>query len=108
MGHRGQAHARPASDPQAAGRRTRGRRREKKTPGLLPRLQALWDACGQAFAQQRTTQRARRPGLSQLACVGRHTLTGLLDAAGRPFVDGSGDGRLYASDRWKRSIFFGR
>ena len=49
-----------------------------------------------AFAQQRTAQRAQRLGLSQLACVGRHTLTGLLYTGGRQGRDWSADYRFFA------------
>jgi hypothetical protein len=37
--------------------------------------------------------------LSQLACMGRHTLTGLLCTAGRQFSDWSADYRLFERDR---------
>jgi hypothetical protein len=59
-----------------------------------------------SFAQHRTAQRACRLGLSQLACPGRHTITGLLCTAGRQFVDWSADYRLFARDAWQtRSLF---
>jgi len=54
-----------------------------------------------AFAQQRTARRAQRLGLSQLACLGRHTLTGLLCAGGRQGRDWSADYRFFAQDRWR-------
>jgi hypothetical protein len=54
-----------------------------------------------AFAQHRTAWRARRLGLSQLACLGRHTVTGLLGAAGRQGYDWSADYRFFAQDRWR-------
>jgi hypothetical protein len=59
-----------------------------------------------AFAQQRTGQRARRLGLSQLACLGRHTMTGLLCACGRQFRDWSADYRLFSRDVWKARELF--
>jgi hypothetical protein len=44
--------------------------------------------------------------ISQLACVGRHTLTGLLYTSGRQFIDWSGDYRLFSRDRWdSRKLF---
>ena len=67
----------------------------------------LWDECRHVFAQQRTAQRARRLGLSQLACLGRHTVTGLLCTAGRQFVDWSADYRLFARDVWQAPAMFG-
>ena len=53
-----------------------------------------------AFAQYRTACRAERLGLSQLACLGRHTVTDLVCAAGRQFVDWSADYRLFSRDLW--------
>jgi hypothetical protein len=58
------------------------------------------------FRQHRTGRRARRLGLSQLLCPGRHTVTGLLCTCGRQFVDWSGDYRLFSKDRWNvRDLF---
>jgi hypothetical protein len=60
----------------------------------------------EAFRQHRTWARAWRLGLSQLACVGRHTVTGLLYTCGRQFQDWSSDYRLFSQDRWApRSLF---
>lgn len=42
----------------------------------------------------------RRHLLSQLLCLGRHTLTGVLGAAGRVFCDWSADYRLYSAERF--------
>jgi len=39
------------------------------------------------FAQQRTWERAYRLSLSQLACLGRHTVTGLICTAGRQWQE---------------------
>ena len=43
--------------------------RKKKTLELLPEIEALWTECMDAFRQHRTWKRARRLGLSQLACL---------------------------------------
>lgn len=67
---------------------------------------ALWDECMEAFTQHRTAQRARRLGLSQLACLGRHTVTGLLCAGGRQFIDWSADYRLFSRDVWTTRELF--
>jgi hypothetical protein len=61
----------------------------------------LWEQSMDAFAQQRTAQRAQRLGLSQLACLGRHTLTGLLCTSGRQGRDWSADYRFFAQDQWQ-------
>ena len=50
------------------------------------------------FGQHRTWERARRLGLSQLACLGRHTITGVLCTCGRQFVDWSADYRVFSKD----------
>jgi hypothetical protein len=44
-------------------------------------------------------QRVRRHLLSQLLCLGRHTVTGVLATSGRLFCDWSADYRMYASER---------
>ena len=44
-------------------------------------------------------QRVRRHLLSQLLCLGRHTLTGVLGTSGRLFCDWSADYRMYSSER---------
>ena len=59
-----------------------------------------------AFRQHRTWQRAKRLSLSQLVCLGRHTLTGLLCTCGRQFVDWSADYRLFSKDRWDARELF--
>ena len=46
----------------------------------------------EAFAQQRTADRAHRLGLCQLACVGRHTITGLLYTSGSDYGFSNGGG----------------
>ena len=52
------------------------------------------------FAQQRTHHRAAILAVSQLACLGRHTVTGLLATAGKQHQDWSADYRLFSRDRW--------
>jgi hypothetical protein len=59
-----------------------------------------------AFRQHRTWKRARRLGLSQLACLGRHTVAGLICAGGRHADDWSADYRLFARDRWDADDLF--
>lgn len=44
-------------------------------------------------------ERVRRHLLSQLLCLGRHTLTGVLGTSGRLFCDWSADYRMYSSER---------
>ena len=58
------------------------------------------------FRQHRTWERARRLGLSQLACLGRHTVTGVLCTCGRQFVDWSADYRVFSKDQWEPESLF--
>jgi hypothetical protein len=67
---------------------------------------ALWDQTMPAFAQQRTAHRSRRLGLSQLACLGRHTITGLACTAGRQDRDWSADCRFLSQDHWQAERLF--
>lgn len=46
-----------------------------------------------------STERIRRHLLSQLLCLGRHTVTGVLGTSGRLFCDWSADYRMYSSER---------
>jgi hypothetical protein len=59
----------------------------------------LFDRARPAFAQQRTFERARSLAASGLACLGRHTVSGLLCTAGQQFVDWSGAYRLFERER---------
>ena len=52
------------------------------------------------FAQQRTHHRATILAVSQLACLGRHTVTGLLSTAGRQHQDWTADYRFFSQGRW--------
>ena len=60
---------------------------------------SLFDQARPAFSQQRSFQRARTLGLSALTCLGRHTLSGLLCAAGQQFRDWSAAYRLFERER---------
>lgn len=94
MVHRGQGH--PGSQEDGGS----GDRAEKKTPeGLHQELEALYQKCRGAFKQERTFERAKLLSLSQLACLGRHTVSGLICASGRQFEDWSADYRLFSKGR---------
>jgi len=56
--------------------------------------------------QERSRQRVRSHLLAQLACLGRHTVTGMLCTGGRPFADWSADYRLYARNRVEPGVLF--
>ena len=59
-----------------------------------------------AFQQHRTWERARRLSLSQLACLGRHTVAGLICTCGRQFIDWSADYRLFSRNQWNPEDLF--
>jgi len=63
--------------------------------------------CRPAFKQTRTWQRASSLVMSQLLCMGRHTVTGLLCTAGRQFHDWSADYRLFSKCRFDQGALFG-
>jgi hypothetical protein len=59
-----------------------------------------------AFKQERTLDRTRRMALSQLVCLGRHTVTGLICASGRQFEDWSADYKLFSKERFDKDEVF--
>jgi|WetSurMetagenome_2_1015567.scaffolds.fasta_scaffold79882_3 hypothetical protein len=59
-----------------------------------------------AFGQRRVGERARRLGFGQLACVGRHTVTGVLCATDRQAFDWSGEYRVFSKDQWEVKDLF--
>lgn len=73
---------------------------------LMAALLELWDDARRAFKQRRVWERARRLGLSQLVCIERHTITGLLCSGGRQFEDWSADYRLFSRDVWTPNHLF--
>jgi hypothetical protein len=58
------------------------------------------------FAQRRTYRRAALLGVSQLACLGPHTVTGLLSVAGKQEADWTADYRFFSQDRWRAQELF--
>jgi hypothetical protein len=56
-------------------------------------------AKGLEHTSPKTAQRVARHVLGQLVCLGDHTITGLLTAAGRQDRDWSADFRMYSRDR---------
>lgn len=73
---------------------------------LMPALLEQWDDARPVFQQERVWERARRLGLSQLVCIERHTITGLLCSSGRQFEDWSADYRLFSRDVWEPNQLF--
>lgn len=67
---------------------------------------ALFDQARAAFSQQRSWERARTLGLAALTCLGRHTLSGLLCAAGQQFCDWSAAYRLFERERLDSEVLW--
>ncbi|MBW1956901.1 MAG: transposase [Deltaproteobacteria bacterium] len=101
MAHRGPGH----HGAQAQGAAVVGA--EKKTPGgILRELERIIESARPAFKQERSLARGRRLALSQLLCLGRHTVTGLICASGRQFRDWSADYRLFSGERFDKDEVF--
>jgi hypothetical protein len=73
---------------------------------LLGELERLIELCQTATAQHRCWQRMRHHLLSQLVCLGRHTLTGVTATAGAAFQDWSAQYRLYSQARFDPEAVF--
>jgi hypothetical protein len=58
--------------------------------------------------EERHLHRLSRHILSQLVCMGRHTLTNLLTTEGRQFVDWTADYRMYSKERIDWEAIFGQ
>jgi hypothetical protein len=58
--------------------------------------------------EERHLHRLSRHILSQLVCMGRHTLTNLLTTEGRQFVDWTADYRMYSKERIDWGAVFGQ
>lgn len=58
--------------------------------------------------EEKHLQRLSRHILSQLVCLGRHTVTNLLTTEGRQFVDWTADYRMYSKERIDCDNIFGQ
>ena len=88
----GQHHRAPASCAAIADRC------KKNATQILSGIEELLSQC-QGIGNDQMTARVRRHLLSQLLCLGRHTVTGVLGTSGRLFCDWSADYRMYSSQR---------
>jgi hypothetical protein len=59
----------------------------------------LFNQCIDAFSRYATWQKARQLAYGALTCMGKHTITGMLTASGRQFVDWTGAYRLFSQQR---------
>lgn len=69
-------------------------------------LDGLIQQCRPAFQQTRTWERARSLVYSSIACLGRHTVSGLLCATGRQFDDWTAAYRLFERERFDPEQLF--
>lgn len=72
----------------------------------MSQFNLLWEGCREAFSRERGWRSAKRLALSGLACLGRHTLTGLLCAGNRQFDDWSAAYRLFTRKRFSPAPLF--
>jgi hypothetical protein len=80
---------------------------QKKTgQALLQELERIIESTRPAFKQDRSLGRARIRALSQLVCLGRHTVTGTICASGRQFQDWSADYKLCSKQRFDRDRIY--
>lgn len=73
---------------------------------MIDAFNSLWGKTRSAFRQQRTFERAHRLAMSQLLCLGRHTITGLISATGGQTLDWSADFRLFERERFNPTELF--
>jgi len=62
-------------------------------------LDKLFEKSPHAFSQSKTAQKARQLAYGNLACLGRHTVSGMLTASGHQFMDWSCFYRLFSKQR---------
>lgn len=67
----------------------------------------MWERSRPAFACGNSHRRARKLGLAALACLGRHTLSGMICTSAEQFRDWSADYRLVGQARFDREKLFG-
>lgn len=71
---------------------------KKNSTPILEGIEKLLNQCDR-LGSEVMKDRVRRHLLSQLLCLGRHTLTGVLGTSGRLFCDWSADYRMYSHER---------
>lgn len=66
---------------------------------LLDNFNLLLDSCTSAFSQARIGDKVKELAKGLLNCYGRHTVTGMLTACGKQFVDWSATYRIFSQNR---------
>src|SRR3989442_704097 len=98
--HRRQEPARPPTPRYAAF----ASKKNERT--LSHALEELFLQARPSFSQRRTWERGRSLLFGALACLGRHTVSGLLCATGQQFVDWSAAYRLFEARRFDPEALF--
>lgn len=73
---------------------------------MIDEFELLINQCAGAFNQDRAWKIGRDLAFGALTCMGRHTLTGMLTASGKQFVDWSSAYRLFSEQRVNTSKLF--
>jgi hypothetical protein len=73
---------------------------------LIDEFDLIFGQCRQGFAAQASWIRARELAYGALTCMGRHTLTGMLTASGKQFMDWSSAYRLFSRQQVDCSMLF--
>ena len=99
MGHRRQT----ADDPSSIWSNRRTGQKKTLESSLVDELDFLFNECHPAFSNHDSWIRCRELMYGGLTCLGRHTVTGMLTASGKQFVDWSGAYRLFSKQRVEAS-----
>jgi len=73
---------------------------------LIDEFDLLFNDCFRAFNHTAQWEKARELAYGTLTCMGRHTLTGMLTACGKQFMDWSSAYRLFSHQRIDTSKIF--
>jgi hypothetical protein len=73
---------------------------------VIDHFDAIWDSAAGAFGSERMHLRARKLALAAMACLGRHTVTGMVCTSAERFRDWSPDYRLVARQRFDQAKLF--
>lgn len=66
---------------------------------IIDELELLFNQCRLAFKNEKAWQKARDLVFGTLACMGRHTVAGMLTASGQQYMDWSSAYRLFSRNR---------
>jgi SRSO17 transposase len=81
--------------------------KKKDGKSLLSEVEGLLEQCALAGGGHAHAERIRRHMLSNLVCLGSHTITRQIATAGRQFQDWTADYRLYSQERLDSKMLFG-